>query len=318
MAVNEANATTLIGSWINMLFYMLEIILAFKYFQRPNRPLLHRIGVAIFIVADTACTVGICWQAYLVLLIFPCADLTRVFLNSLYWPISIVILSTYATASVEQAFLCALFYSLTKRRFITGFLVFTIFFHLGFSWASAALVLKQQNPGGKAFIATQIGAISCAATDFLIAVALSVTFYRLENRTVKGRTTQSILRRLAVLSLTSGCIVASITLLALVTLLKGKNVYIIFFNCQGRAYALTVLANFLLGLPAGVTGSGDNASTRNASSRRTPRNDATGVVFHVDYMTRSVSNIAHPESLNLEELSDNVKSDNIKSHPDPD
>ncbi|KAJ6585522.1 hypothetical protein B0H19DRAFT_1109890 [Mycena capillaripes] len=303
MAVLEANSILLISSWVNILFFMLEVILIVKYFRRPNRPLWHKIGVGMFLLSDTACTISICAQVYLTLLVFPCVDISRVFLNSLYWPISITILSTYATASIEQAFLCYLFYSLTKRRTITGFLVFTIFFHLGFSWASAALVLKERGPGGKAFTATSIGAISCAVTDVLVAVALGCTFYRLESRVVKGRVIQSILRRLGVLTLTSGFVVASITLVAVINLMLGSSVYVLFFFCQGRAYALTILANFLLGLPTNAT---EPAAT-SASSRRTNSNP-TGVVFHVDYRTGSEAHTDHPESLNLEELSENIKS----------
>ncbi|KAF8215133.1 hypothetical protein K438DRAFT_1955122 [Mycena galopus ATCC 62051] len=315
MAVNTGNAIILIASWINLSFFSLEILLAIKFFQRPKRLLWHKIGVTAFVVADTVCTAGICWEAYLVLLVFPCLNLAGEFLDQLYWPISVVILATYTTASVEQAFLVALFHSLeiltlTKRRIITGFLVFGIFFHLAFSWASAALVLEQQNPGGRAFVATQIGAISCAATDCLIAITLSFTFYRLESRTIKGRTTQSMLRRLAVRSLTCGVIVASITLFSVVTLLKGNDVYPLFFFCQGRAYGLTILANFLLGLPTGYEESDPNASSRIASSRRVTD---TGVVFRVEYGLRSTANTPHPESLNLEELSITGK-----AHPDSD
>ncbi|KAJ6508225.1 hypothetical protein C8R45DRAFT_1089428 [Mycena sanguinolenta] len=312
MAVNDSNAFILIASWINLSLYTLEIILAIKYFQRPKRPLWHKIGVASLVIADTVCTVGISWEVYLDLLVLPCVDIRAVeFLDSLYWAISMIILSTYATASVEQAFLCALFYSLTKRRFVTGLLVFSIFFHLGFSWASAALVLEQRNPGGKAFIATQIGAISCAATDCLIAVALGCTFYQMESRTIKGRTTQSILRRLGVLSLTSGFIVASITLIAVVGLLRGKAFFTLFFYSQGRAYALTLLANFMMGLPAGTVEPDLNASSRTVSGRRTTD---SGVVFHVGYGPRSSADTPHPESLNLEDVSEI----GVKAHPDSD
>jgi hypothetical protein len=37
----------------------------------------------------------------------------------------------------------------------------------------------------------RIGAISCAVTDVSIAAALAFSFYRMESRTVKGRTTQT-------------------------------------------------------------------------------------------------------------------------------
>ncbi|KAF7348165.1 hypothetical protein MSAN_01769400 [Mycena sanguinolenta] len=203
------------------------------------------------------------------------------------------------------------FLARTKRRFVTGFLVFSIFFHLGFSYASAGLVLEERNPLGKALTTTQIGAISCAATDCLIAVLLACSFYQMESRTIKGRTTQSILRRLGVLSVTSGFIVASITLIAVVGLLKGENYYTLFFYCQGRAYALTLLANFMMGLPAGAVEPDLQALSRTASGRR-PTD--SGVIFHVAYGPRSSADTPHPESLNLEDVSEI----GVKAHPDPD
>ncbi|KAJ6504768.1 hypothetical protein C8R47DRAFT_1210014 [Mycena vitilis] len=287
---------------------MLEILLAVKYFRRPNRPLWHKVGVGIFLAADTTCTISICSQVYLVLLVFPCVDVSGVFLKSLYWPISITILSTYTTASVEQAFLCYLFYSLTKRRVVTGLLVFTIFLHLGFSWASAGLVLTQRGLGGMAFVATVIGAVSCAVTDVLLAAMLGFTFYTMESSVVRGRTTHGILRRLGVISLTSGVIVASITLIAVITLMLGNSIYSLFFFCQGRAYALTILGNFLFGLP--VDSEQDPAPQKPA--RRTNPNP-TGVVFHVDYRTESLNtNNNHQESMNLEELGNKA----VRAHPD--
>ncbi|KAJ6453056.1 hypothetical protein C8R45DRAFT_1223225 [Mycena sanguinolenta] len=272
MAVNDANAVILIASWINMSLYTLEIILAIKYFQRPKRPLWHKIGVASFVIADAVCTVGIGWEVYLNLFVLPCVDVRAVeFLHSLYWAISLTILSTYTTASLEQAFLCALFYSMTKRRFLTGLLVFSIFFHLGFSWTSAALVLKHRNPGGKAFIATQIGAISCAVTDRLIAVVLGYAFYQMGSRTIKGRSTH---RRETALVFT-----------------LSTHFFLLFFYSQGRAYALTLLAyaltllaNFMLGVPVRNVESDLDASSRTVSGRRTTD---SGVVFHVGYGPRN-------------------------------
>ncbi|KAK7022192.1 hypothetical protein R3P38DRAFT_2959899 [Favolaschia claudopus] len=309
MAANSENAITLVASWVNLSFYILEIILAIKYFHRPNRPLWNKIGVGALIFSDTVCTVGICWQTYVELLLYPCIGLTGAgFRNSLYWPIAVTLLSTYMAASIEQGFLCSLFYSLSKQRIITGFLVVSIFLHLGFSWASAALVLKHRTPNGKSITATQIGAISCAVTDFLIAVALSGTFYRMDAGAIKGRWTHNLLRRLGALSLTSGCIVASTTLIAVVTLLKGNNVYIIFFFLQGRMYAVSVLGSFLSGFAWSKVEPNQDALKQRGSSSCI--DNITGVVFHVDY-GRSTPRL---DSLHLEELS----SENLKSHPDPD
>ncbi|KAJ7028449.1 hypothetical protein C8F04DRAFT_1119405 [Mycena alexandri] len=299
MAVEVSNAFLLVASWVNTMFYMLEILLAIRYFQRPNRPGWHKLGVATFILADTVSTIGICAQVYLTILTFPCTNVsTGAFIPSLFWPISVTILGTYTTASVEQAFLCYLFYSLTRQRWITGFFVLTIFFHLGTSFASAGIILSPDR--GAAYITTKIGAIGCAATDILIGGALGVTFSRMEGFVLKGRPTQSVVRRLLVLSVTSGILVASVTLISVALLFSGIPAYSIFFFLQGRTYAITVLTNFLLGLPAN---DGPALTEIDSTPTRRTATNPTEVVFHLDYR-RTSSNHTRPESLNLQVLAD--------------
>ncbi|KAJ7738395.1 hypothetical protein B0H16DRAFT_98250 [Mycena metata] len=307
MAVQAGNAVLLIASWINAMLYMLEILLAIRYFQRPNRPKSHLLGVAIFLLADTVSSIGICAQVYVTVLIFPC---TGAYIPALFWPLSVTILGTYTTASVEQAFLCYLFHSVTHRRWITGFFILTIFFHLGASYSSAGLILSEHSPVGKAFITTQIGAIGCAATDILIGAALGISFFRLEASVLKGRPTHTVIRRLLILSVTSGIVVASVTVISVALLVSNIPSYSIFFFIQGRTYAITVLTNFLLGLPMN-----DRPALTEIDSTPTRRNpnNPTEVVFHLDYR-RTSSNHTRPESLNLQVLPDI----HGKSRPDSD
>ena len=145
---------------------------------------------------------------------------------------ALVIFTTYSTASLEQLFLCWLYFSLcvflpystsrhhlsssrTKSGAIATFLVVTIAFHvspsflpdinlrrgdsqLAASFAAAILLLTTHSPYGPSFLASKyarsrfllaetdlfslsrIGAISCAATDVMIASALMYTFIRME------------------------------------------------------------------------------------------------------------------------------------------
>ncbi|KAJ7133492.1 hypothetical protein C8R44DRAFT_849563 [Mycena epipterygia] len=300
MAVIAANAILLVASWVNAGLYMLEIVLAVRYFQRAGRPLWQRLGVIAFLIADTANTIGICAQVYTIILIFPCVDSRGTFINALLWPVSVNILATYSTASVEQGFLCYLFYALTKRRFITGLLAFSIFVHLGFSWASAGLIISRKSTEGPAILTTLFGSVFCATTDILVAAALGATFYKMGASCYPGRSTQTTVRRLLVLSITSGVGVASITLLAMILLVVRSPVYILFFFVQGRAYALTILTHFLFGLPA------DPTPSENAGSRRT---GTGGVVFHLDYRISSDATsynnqTPRPESLNLQAIPD--------------
>ncbi|KAJ7016879.1 hypothetical protein C8F04DRAFT_1280472 [Mycena alexandri] len=141
------------------MFYMLEILLAIRYFQRPNRPGWHKLGVATFILADTVSTIGICAQVYLTILTFPCTNVsTGAFIPSLFWPISVTILGTYTTASGGTGFPVLL---ILLFRWITGFFVLTIFFHLGTSFASAGIILSPDR--GAAYITTKCDWLPSAA-----------------------------------------------------------------------------------------------------------------------------------------------------------
>ncbi|KAJ6583856.1 hypothetical protein DFH09DRAFT_1143676 [Mycena vulgaris] len=166
-------------------------------------------------------------------------------------------------------------------------------FYGGFRWLdpSESLCIRDSISDDKA------GTIGCAVTDILIAATLSFTFYKLEASHTPARSTHSLVRRLMVLSLTSGVIVASVTLLGMIFLVQGVPVYIVVFFSQGRAYALTVLSNFLLGTPISSTPSKTNPN----GSRR----DA-GVVLHLDDHISSDdvsdNNTPRPESMSMQRL----------------
>ncbi|KAJ7916125.1 hypothetical protein B0H13DRAFT_1998363 [Mycena leptocephala] len=252
MAVNVYNVYHLAASWLNCALFMLEIYLMIQYFQLPSRPLLHRIGVAAILVFDTVCTIAISVRVYLMVLVFPCHS-SKVFLHSSVITLALILFATYATASIVQLFLCNLYFNLTKRRTISVFLVLCIAVHLGFSYASAILVLVNNTPLGSSFLTTKIGIISCAVTDILIATALLYTFVRIDKTMIVQSSTQSLLRRLMVLVLTAGVVVATTTLLVMILLLRKKPAYLLFFYTQGRVYAVTILCNFLVGMNQSVT-----------------------------------------------------------------
>ncbi|KAJ7650946.1 hypothetical protein FB45DRAFT_889183 [Roridomyces roridus] len=232
----------LVAPWINCMLYMLEIVLIARYFQHArSRPRLARAGVILMFLFDTVCTIGVCGEAYYSLLVLS--------FDQIYHYTAVLLFSTYGTASIEQLFLCYIYFLLTKNRVITMFLIVPIFVHLGASYASAILVLKTNSPLGPAFMATKIGAISCASTDVLVASALMFTFIRMDITSAARPSTRHLLRRLVIMSFTSGVVVASTTLCVMIFLLKNNPVYLLFFYSQGRIYALTILTNFLIGLP---------------------------------------------------------------------
>ncbi|KAJ7650828.1 hypothetical protein FB45DRAFT_26580 [Roridomyces roridus] len=243
----------LVSPWINSMLYMLEIVLVVQYLQQSRtRHLFIRAGIVAMLLFDTVCTVVVCAESYY--------SLVQVRFDKIFTYTAVQLFSTYGTASIEQLFLCRIYYILTNNWFITLLLIALVALHLVASYVSGILLLTTGSPFGAAFLTTKIGAISCASTDVLIASVLMFTFVRMEISSAVRPSTHRLLHRLIIITFTSGVLVASCTLLVMVFLLKGNPAYLLFFNCQGRIYALTILTNFLVG-PAAQASVADTQMT---------------------------------------------------------
>ncbi|KAJ7810474.1 hypothetical protein B0H13DRAFT_2148207 [Mycena leptocephala] len=270
MLVNSYN-NLLVASWINCMLFMLELVLAVRYFQQSSRPLLHRAGIGAMIASDTLCTFTICAKIYLVVSLYPSGP-PHGFPEFTLQTSAAIICSTYTTASLAKLFLCALYFNLTKRRVISAILLFGIVFQLAFGYASAVLLLTTGSPYGWAMLISRIGSISSAVMDSMIAAVLLYTFIRMDATSAFRASTHNLLRRLIALFFSSGVIVASTTLLAMILGLSGSSAYLLFFYSEGRVYALTILGNFAVGIPAQHT------------PTTTPKlNTITGAVFPVKH-----------------------------------
>ncbi|KAF7298661.1 hypothetical protein MIND_00813300 [Mycena indigotica] len=246
------------SSWLNMLLYTLEILLCFRYFQRRGRPLIHRVGIGAMLVFDTIGTAAVNASAFLGVSIF----LGATKFSSLAAPTTISIVMTYSTAAVEQLFLCQLYYILSRNRIISLVLVLLVSVHLVISWVGGILVATPVMLMAVTFKVAAAGSIMCAINDVLIAVLLGYEFYKIQKARTLLRDTW---RRVLVLSLTSGALVALTTLLILALLLKGNLTFDFFFAIQGRVYALTLLGNFLSG-PFSGGGSTTNGGSGNGQA----------------------------------------------------
>ncbi|KAJ7017887.1 hypothetical protein C8F04DRAFT_1153751 [Mycena alexandri] len=246
----------LASSWVNMMLYMLEIVMCFRYFQRSARPLPHKIGVGAMVFFDTLCTMSVDANILITFLSF----FGKESFAALLVPTSTTIFLTYLTAIVEQLFLCHLYFILSRKRVVTLILIGLGAIHLSFSFAGGILVQTAPFPGRLTFTITAVGAILCAVNDFLIAGCLGYEMYKVKR---SQSATPSLLRRLTILSITSGAIVASTTLLMMILLLKGSIAFSFFFSCQGRVYALTLLVNFLSS-PSDSSSTSSSGSTKNA------------------------------------------------------
>jgi len=246
---NEILIIILGSSWLNLALYAVELMLCARYFAHPSRPLLHKVAVAVLVFFDTVCTVAVGFEVCLAVLRLP-PTILMTNLRLLLMPFAIKVITTYVSSVISQLFLCNLFHTFTGNKIVAVAILLLIFVHLGFSWASAIITLITGSVGGMAFTTTTVGAVSCAATDVIVAACLGWKFWTLMARGTAENRARTLLGRISTLTVSSGAICASNTLLMMLFLLKGSEVFYIFFSCQGRVYALTILGNFLLGTPA--------------------------------------------------------------------
>ncbi|KAJ7034276.1 hypothetical protein C8F04DRAFT_578277 [Mycena alexandri] len=272
MAVVVDHVFMLVASWMNCLLFMLESVLLARYFQHSSRPLKHKLGVAAIFTSDLLCTMALCTQVYSSVLTSPC-DTSHLLTDAYFRTLCVIVVTTNTTASLAQGFLCSLYFNLTKNRRLSTFLVFTIALHVTFSYTSAIMLLFNLLQPGKVILTAKIGTISCAATDAMIAAALLNTFIGMETTIAVRDSTHSLLRRLIVLFFTSGVVVASTTLLALILGLRNTPASYLFIFAQGRMYGLTILGNFVMGV----------ATQHAVTTPSVPTTAVTGVVFYLDH-----------------------------------
>ncbi|KAJ7152031.1 hypothetical protein C8R46DRAFT_483472 [Mycena filopes] len=257
----------LASSWLNVALYTLELVLCWRYFQRPNRPFLYRIGVGALIFFDTVGTLTICVNLCLVLLRIGGDQV------ALLSPTSLAIFMTYLSAAVEQAILCHLYFSLTKNKVVTLFLGVLILAHMGLAFATGALILVLDSELTAALNTTTANSVTCAAADICIAICLGSKAWKLLSPTDVIPQSDSLVRRFFLLCISAGLIVASNTLIMMGLLLKHSPAFSFFFSCQGRVYSLTLLTNFLVGVYF-------RRDSRTNSSVTVP-SSLTGVMFDV-------------------------------------
>ncbi|KAJ7217432.1 hypothetical protein C8J57DRAFT_1553959 [Mycena rebaudengoi] len=268
------------STWLNTGLYAIELVLAAHYLRRPSsRPLSNQLCVFGLLFFDTIATAGSFINVVMAL-----GGIVTFDLRNILSPTVVGILTAFATAAIAQTFLCYMFYSLTKNKLISSIVLFMILAHLGITWASGILVLTTLNFGGAAFTTTKVGAILCATTDIIIAGLLSWKFWGMMAQAPPERSTRSVLRKILLVVISSGTIVAVNTVLMLILLVKHSLAFYFLFTSQGRVYSLTILGNFLIAIPAQM-----RPEMRVATPNQ-PFDTAvlqSAVVFHVEGQSRS-------------------------------
>ncbi|KAF4570114.1 ATP-dependent DNA/RNA helicase [Pleurotus pulmonarius] len=242
-------AIYLISSWLNLIFYTVEVALYALYMLkfRKDRPI-HRWVVFAALVSDTICTIGVSAGAYSILLLPNATS---------FWAGSLIIWSNGVSSGIEHAFLTYRIWHLqvfdyssnlhTRQHYVKlrniwplALLIPLTLVHIGFTTASGVLVLTQRSKSREGIICTLIGGSLRAATDIIIACIL---VYQINKFHTAFVSTQTFLRRFTVKVMATGIIAAVLTLLIVILLAINNNVAFLPTAFVGRVHSITTLSH---------------------------------------------------------------------------
>ncbi|KAJ4475721.1 hypothetical protein J3R30DRAFT_3502167 [Lentinula aciculospora] len=230
----------LAGAWINILLYSVEFLIASYYlFQTPGRKA--KALVAVTLMIDTVGTVSICQYTWVVL-VTPHKSIKAV-------AESFLVTSTTSTLSgaITQSYFAYRAWTITRSRIAVLILGTLILIPLGCILASiiSASILGTAVDRDKLVVLNILATILGASTDVIVAVYL-VFKLRSINLLQFSYPTKCLIRKIMVYTVACGCVTAFFTLFTTTLAFVNVGVFLLFFDCNGRVYTLTILLNFLL------------------------------------------------------------------------
>ncbi|KAJ7579648.1 hypothetical protein C8J56DRAFT_280397 [Mycena floridula] len=235
-------APLLIGSYINAMLFMAELIEAYRYHRTfPKDKIILKATMASVLVIDTICTADICALIYQ-LTISHWGDPSYLLVQ--HTPFPILVIATQLTAVIVQAFLIARYHVLSKNIIVTMILVLACLAATGGAMASAISIILYPDYAERAKAQTSVTVwiSTCAAADVLVAAAL---IYQLRRMKSSIRSTQSLLSKLMTDAIKTGASGSIVAVTVLITFLQNResNVPAALVIILGRVYALTMLRN---------------------------------------------------------------------------
>ncbi|KAL0960172.1 hypothetical protein HGRIS_011806 [Hohenbuehelia grisea] len=227
----------LVSSWMNMMLYMLELILAFYFFYKhPNDRWIHRVIVVSALFFDTVGTLAVCANIWMYLITYahfpPMMQL---------WTLPTMIIATIGSNVTEKCFLLYRIWKLSQNRLLVGFLSLIVLTNVVSGLISGIYVaVHPAFAPSLAIPATLVSNCASAAGDILSSVALVWALHRVKS---PFRTTRSFIRRLTINIISTGVAVAVVTIVMLILFLLGRSAFNLCFSILGRMYTITVLTN---------------------------------------------------------------------------
>ncbi|KAL0960171.1 hypothetical protein HGRIS_011805 [Hohenbuehelia grisea] len=233
------DAVLLNSSWINAALLAVEFSCIAKYFREPRvDKSVYRVLVCASSLFDTVDSVGVFAYVYEHVISSP-----RTIFPPKHWSIRVMMLASSSSAISEHLFLIYRFWALSRNLYVTSFAILLVLAHAALIVAGFIFVtMLPSSPTGLNMATTFSAAAKCltASADIFIAIAMVLHLRRVKS---PFRNTQSMIRQLSAIAITSGAI-AAVTMLVTTILFLMDNVFFnIFFLSSGRIYTLTILAN---------------------------------------------------------------------------
>ncbi|KAK0466709.1 uncharacterized protein EV420DRAFT_642752 [Desarmillaria tabescens] len=216
--------------------YTSQVALSIYYLCRFTMTKWLRYWILASLAIDGACSIAVLVHTYEYLVNTAGID------DVAAWTIPIIVLLTYASASITQAFFCYRCWTISRNKWIVGCIMsiitinmlFTLFFEIYISLYPKELTLA---------LPLTISATR-AATDMIITGSLVWICWHIES---PYATTRKILRRVMVQALACGFTTAiSTTLLTIFLLLTVLDAHYSLLVTLGRIYSLSVLLHLIV------------------------------------------------------------------------
>ncbi|KAF9460880.1 hypothetical protein BDZ94DRAFT_866584 [Collybia nuda] len=233
----------LIGTYINLMLYTLELVQFYHYFRTSGRAKEDRVtikfAVIFTMVLDTLSSLASCATVYLYTIVF-WGNLPA--LGREYWPMFVVIALTGTGTFVVQLFMLQRYWRMTAHHIVVVLISLFMIASLVGTYLTAVVTFSHYSiptrKKGIPFVILGLG--GAAICDVCITVLLVWKLYRIET---ENQATKSLLRRIAALAIKTGLassVVGSAAAIAFIVAPQSQ-VSDAILVVLGRVYTCTML-----------------------------------------------------------------------------
>ncbi|KIK58138.1 hypothetical protein GYMLUDRAFT_697473 [Collybiopsis luxurians FD-317 M1] len=230
----------LTGTWINLLLYAFELLIGF-YYLVCVRGWKSKMLLGTVLSIDTAGTALVCYIAWARLLTPSYSQ------KSSEAPVVAIFILTTLSVIIEQSYFAYRLWTINQNKVLISLVALLILANVVAVSTSIGLALSWDS--GSVGLSTPrlnlLTTILNASTNFIIATALVCTLNRIDFLRFSN-STQSLIRKVMVYAVACGCITALVAILMTVLGAVSLRGFVLFFDCSGRIYTLTILFNFVL------------------------------------------------------------------------